>query len=396
MFGIFKSLGKRKIFNILIMLQLSISLLYFFVCAASIQQVFYTNIKVPKELNSNPEQIVHLEIQTQDVNAENFEKFSNEVKNNISNCLGTYRNSSMYLDTWGEDVGTVEVSDDIREIKEIYVAKGRYFDKDDFNPKKMKGTKKKPISILIGQDIVESSNLELGQVICNDETEEYYRIVGILKKGSKWFYQMISDGLILSLDNQIVMPQLSKESVNLHYYCIVPENKGIDRVRREILNLALKNDITLQANLVSNELDKQFEKNLAENRQWMMFAIVILIMVSIGTTMLVVAHLYSRQTEIGIRMSVGYPIRKIMFLLIGEVISIAIISLILALATAGLVIGNNVEYLSGAEYSTGYYLSTEIVLIGMVILLIICIPSIIILEVRTRKLQPKDLIGGKE
>ena len=85
-----------------------------------------------------------------------------------------------------------------------------------------------------------------------------------------------------------------------------------------------------------------------------------------------------------------------MFLLIGEVISIAIISLILALATAGLVIGNNVEYLSGAEYSTGYYLSTEIVLIGMVILLIICIPSIIILEVRTRKLQPKDLIGGKE
>ena len=75
MFGIFKSLGKRKIFNILIMLQLSISLLYFFVCAASIQQVFYTNIKVPKELNSNPEQIVHLEIQTQDVNAENLKNF---------------------------------------------------------------------------------------------------------------------------------------------------------------------------------------------------------------------------------------------------------------------------------------------------------------------------------
>lgn len=396
MFEILKSLGKRKGFHLLIILQLSISLLYFFVCAASIQQVFYTNIKVPQELDSKPQNTVHLEIQIEDVDAENFEKFSAEMKNNITNCIGTYHNSSMYVNIMGEEIGTVEINEDIQDIKKIYVSKGRPFNKDDFNVKKMMGTKKKPISVLIGQNMADKTNLEPGMFIFNDETEEYYKVVGVLEKGSKWFYQIVSDGFILSLDNQIVVPKLDKTSVNLHYYCIIPENKSSDSIIREISNLAERNNVTLQASMVSNELDKQFEENLEENKQWMIFSIVILVMVSIGTTTLFIAHLYSRQKEIGIRISVGYSIKKIMLLLIGEVIAIAVTALIVALAFARVLIGNSIEYLSGAAYSTGYFLSKEIMILGSVILLFICVPSIIVLGIRTKRLQPKDLIGGKE
>ena len=62
MIEVIKSLSKKKIFYILIMLQFIFSLVYFFVIAAAIQSAFYININVPRQLDISTEQLIHIEV----------------------------------------------------------------------------------------------------------------------------------------------------------------------------------------------------------------------------------------------------------------------------------------------------------------------------------------------
>ena len=119
----------------------------------------------------------------------------------------------------------------------------------------------------------------------------------------------------------------------------------------------------------------------------MIFSLIILVFVTIGTSILIVSHMYMRKNEIGIRMACGYSFKKVLLLLWGEFLS--------ALLIAYISYSGGKEIMFSAYYFSSFHLSYGIVLIGIGVFLLMCIPSLLVLVFKLRKVQPKDLIGGK-
>ena len=391
---IIKSLGKRKIFYILIVLQFSLSMEYFFASAVAIQSTFYINISVPRELDISTEQIVHLEVQV-DTDAEDFYKFTENIEGNIVESVGTYKNNFFYSEELGGDIGSTEVDSGIDAIMNIEIKEGTYFDDSDFVYNETAGKMENPISILVGSDLASRCNIKPGSII-RDDTDIYYKVKGIMKPGTKWFFQTISEGMILTLDNQIILPRNEEYDTRLYYYCVLPENADKEKAIIKISQAADMNNITLKATLLSEELNVTFENNLNENKYWMIFAIVILVMISVGTSILFVAQMDSRKYDIGIRLSVGYSVKKIMRLLIGEIIMVGTAAFIVATVIGKVTMGEEAEYFNGAAYSYGHYISTEIILLGILVMFVMCMPAVVVLWIKAKRLQPRELIGGNE
>ena len=105
--------------------------------------------------------------------------------------------------------------------------------------------------------------------------------------------------------------------------------------------------------------------------------------------------MYSRKKEIGIRMALGYTFWQICRLLVGEVLVLVLSGWILTVTGVKIMYGGG-EYLGGARLYTGIFLSLKIILLGGAAALLMCMPTVIALIVKFRKLQPNNLIGGNE
>ena len=210
--------------------------------------------------------------------------------------------------------------------------------------------------------------------------EKYYKVVGILKEKSKWFMQSVSDGMITSLDEKVFIPKQS-DDVNLHYYCVISRQETTDKALKDISNAIERYNIDADKKLISTELSEQYKMKMTENKQWFSFSVIILIITSIGISILVAAHIQSREYEIGIKMAVGYSDR-----------TIAALSFLTAYGGARFMLGNGYD---NGIYS-GDYVSLQIAAFGGIVLFIVFIPSLIVMTVKASRLQPKDLIGGRE
>ena len=161
---------------------------------------------------------------------------------------------------------------------------------------------------------------------------------------------------------------------------------------KDISNAIERYNIDADKKLISTELSEQYKMKMTENKQWFSFSVIILIMTSIGISILVAAHIQSREYEIGIKMAVGYSDRKIMSMFLGEFITIAVLSFLTAYGGARFMLGNGYD---NGIYS-GDYVSLQIAAFGGIVLFIVFIPSLIVMTVKASRLQPKDLIGGRE
>ena len=394
MIEIFKSLGKRKIFYTLIALQFTVSLVFFFISMAALQSAFYINIMVPKELDVEPERVVHLSVQYK-TNKKDFYRFVEEISANMVESVGTYRVSEVTISELGGDIATTVLDSGIRSMKDVKLISGNYFDESDYAYDELLVGEATPISVLAGYDLAKQYGIEVGDVFC-DELERYYVVKGILEPNSTWFFQTVSEGMIMELDNQIVLPKTKGIMLELNYYCVLPEDRANADVVGMIEQYASKYDITLDATSVADELEERFEQSYKENIAWITFVMVMSLMIAIGTTILFIAQLNSRKKAIGIRLSVGYSPRKIMRLVIGEVLVLACIAYAVAACTGKVMLGDVSEYFSGMSYSYGYYISNEIILWGGVLIIIMCIPAVLALGIKIRCLQPRELIGGNE
>lgn len=397
MSGLFKGLLKRKLFSFLLILQLGVSLLYFFYCAAAIQSVFYSNIVIPKTLDADIDKILHLEVGmelgsvTQEDSVQRFKKFYKYLNGHKGKKIGTYNNSIISIDEMANEFESIEIDENIEKMKKISVSHGRKFIKKDYNSKICTGTKNKPISIILGSKIAREYGLKPGRILHDGEIEKYYKVVGILKEKSKWFMQSVSDGMITSLDEKVFIPKQS-DDVNLHYYCVISREETTDKALKDISNAIERYNIDADKKSISTELSEQYKMKMTENKQWFSFSVIILIMTSIGISILVAAHIQSREYEIGIKMAVGYSDRKIMSMFLGEFITIAVLSFLTAYGGARFMLGNGYD---NGIYS-GDYVSLQIAAFGGIVLFIVFIPSLIVMTVKASRLQPKDLIGGRE
>lgn len=396
---ILKSIGKRKLFNLLIFLQVLFSILYFFLTVIYMQSIINSNVTVNKELDSGASKTIHIEIQNEE--SDNFSNFKKELLNaNIVENFTGWRNDFLTpithtLDDRDDDFDSVVVAKNCEQLKEVNVHEGRYFTDADYNKKTADGSKSKPYSMILGSEFAKINNLKIGDTY-KDINEFYCKVVGILESGSKWFSQTITDGRIMSMDNAVMIAYVDG-SINplMHYYSILNDNVSSEKAINTINSLAKKYNINLKTDLISTELDDLYNARVKQDSSWVIFSLIILVFVTIGTSILIVSHMYMRKNEIGIRMANGYSFKKILLLLWGEFFVVAILAFLSALLIAYINCSGGKVMLASTYYISQFHLSSEIVLIGIGIFLLMCLPSIFALVFKLRKLQPKDLIGGK-
>ena len=165
---VLKSIWKKRLFSLLIFLQLMFSILYFFVTAISIQATVNSQITVKKELDSPQDRTIHIEVQNEE--SENFNKFKTDLlKSNMMENFSGWQNNLLTLEDYipGEvnsnsEIDCVTVSKNSEMIKEISVESGRNFSDDDYNSQKADGTEEKPFSMILGSDFAVKSNLKTG------------------------------------------------------------------------------------------------------------------------------------------------------------------------------------------------------------------------------------------
>lgn len=396
---ILKSISKRTLFNILIFLQVLFSILYFFITTISMQAVVNSNISAKNELDSNPKRTIHMEIQNED--SKNFSKFKEELLNaNLVDGLTGWRNSDLTPDTHvigerGDNFDNVQLAKGSEKLKKINVATGRYFTDADFKKENATGSKSKPFSMILGSEFANNQNLKVGDSY-HDVNDKYYKVVGILEPNSKWFRQTVSEGNIMVMDNAVMVAYVNDpENPIMHYYSILNDNVNSDDAIYKINKIAKKYNIVLEAKTISTELDETYSESVSQDISWLIFSLIILVFVTIGTSILIVSHMYMRKNEIGIRMACGYSFKKVLLLLWGEFLVVAILAFLSALLISYIGCSGGKEMMFSAYYISSFHLSYGIVLIGIGIFLLMCIPSLLVLVFKLRKVQPKDLIGGK-
>jgi ABC-type antimicrobial peptide transport system permease subunit len=395
---ILKSISKRKLFNCLLFLQLLFSILYFLLSAISIQSVVTDKDTVYKELDSNPSRTIHIEVQNED--SKNFSKFKADVLNSnvVENFTG-WNNNILLPTTYvfadlNNDIDKVTVDKDCDKLKKIKLKSGRYFNNDDHSNKKSKGTKKKPLSMIIGSEFAHNNNLKVGDTY-KDGEDLYYKVVGILEPNSKWFNQAVTDGYIMVMDNAVMVAYVENSDVLMmhssimHFYSIVKDNVSTDKAIATINNLAKKYNIIQEPKVISSELEQLNEENLEKNSGWLIIAI------AIGTSILIMSHMYMRRNEIGIRMANGYSLKKVLLLICGEFFVVSLLAFLSALIYTMLYCAGGKMVMSSTYFISSYHLNGSVVLISIGIFLLMCLPSILALVFKLRKVQPKDLIGGK-
>lgn len=396
---ILKSITKRTLFNILIFLQVLFSILYFFITTISMQAVVNSNISAKNELDSNPKRTLHMEIQNED--SKNFSKFKEELLNaNLVDGLTGWRNSDLTPDTHvigekGDSFDNVQLAKGSEKLKKINVATGRYFTDADFKKENATGSKSKPFSMILGSEFANNQNLKVGDSY-HDVNDKYYKVVGILEPNSKWFRQTVSEGMIMVIDNAVMVAYVNdSENPIMHYYSILNDNVNSDDAIYKINKIAKKYNIVVEAKTISTELNETYSESVSQDISWVIFSLIILVFVTIGTSILIVSHMYMRKNEIGIRMACGYSFKKVLLLLWGEFLVVSILAFLSALLIAYISYSGGKEIMFSAYYFSSFHLSYGIVLIGIGIFLLMCIPSLLVLVFKLRKVQPKDLIGGK-
>lgn len=400
---ILKSIFKRTLFNILIFLQILFSILYFLVTIISIQAVVNSNIAVNNELDANPKKTIHMEIQNED--DENFSKFKNDLLNEgvVKNFFG-WRNDFLSPDILNlvdstddidSDIDSVVLTNGCEKLKKIKIKTGRYFTDADFKKENANGSKSKPFSMILGSEFANNQNLKVGDSY-HDVNDKYYKVVGILESDSKWFYQTVADGKVMIMDNAVMVAYVDNpDNPIMNYYSILNDNVNSDEAIYKINTIAKKYNIILNTDIISDKLDQQYDNSVSSNISWIILSIFIMAFVSVGTSILIISHMYKRKYEIGIRMACGYSFKKVLLLLWGEFLVVAILAFLSALLIAYISCSGGKEIMSSAYYISSFHLSYGIVLIGIGIFLLMCIPSLLVLVFKLRKVQPKDLIGGK-
>ena len=226
------------------------------------QAVVNSNISAKNELDSNPKRTIHMEIQNED--SKNFSKFKEELLNaNLVDGLTGWRNSDLTPDTHvigekGDSFDNVQLAKGSEKLKKINVATGRYFTDADFKKENAIGSKSKPFSMILGSEFANNQNLKVGDSY-HDVNDKYYKVVGILEPNSKWFRQTVSEGMIMVMDNAVMVAYVNDPgNPIMHYYSILNDNVNSDDAIYKINKIAKKYNIVLEAKTISTELDETF------------------------------------------------------------------------------------------------------------------------------------------
>ena len=390
MIEIIKGCFKNSLMNLLFMAQVILVISYLFTTYLSVQDISFAKTQTEKQFGDEYENIVDIELSELQMEEWNkFNKYINELIKEEKIDGMTYSNQGNISSKKfkKKSISSYIVNKDFFDIAGIALKEGTGF--------KNWETKKSVSPIVIGSKIASKYNLKVGDEF--NTSDGKVEVAGIIEKKSKWFLTSIKDGNVIGID-KLVFELGNDESASYaaDYYVRLDENADSEEIVDGINKFAEDNKLLMNANKLSSLVERQYRINMDRNIRWLVFAIFFVIVVSIGTSTLIITRLYTRKREIGIRMAVGYSPFKLFKLFMGENILMLMISYIIVCVFMKYTIGNGISNFNGCIMYSGRYFSKEAVLVSGLGILFMAIPSGIVLAAFIRKFKPKNLIGGNE
>ena len=418
---VLKSLTKRKLVNIFIIIQLTITSIFLFYVFTRINSHNYIiNQLKSKKIDRN--NVVHVKFYNRFNSKESIKDF-NELKNYISSVEGVigcgsydftglnlvigennegfeWKRKNIYKDSVREDtVGRVQVLNidyDIYKLMNVDIAQGRALTTDDFHLKN-----KDVIPILVGskfKDIV-----KINDTFQSDKNN--YKVVGILEKDSSWFNKhKYYANLLKDLDDKFIIGFTEDQNNSMAYIGVRAQNlfyindnrTRVDQTKKlidyKIEQLKFRGEcktINEEISIYNEEVKETLKLDF-----FMMALLTILSCSGISTTVL--SSIISRKRELGIRVSVGASVKQLKSMILLELYSLGVVSTIIAMAVTIIDNYNQNQYykLSGLGVNPMNNIDIKMTLLNIIIILLIITLTAIIPLNRIDKLSAKELIGG--
>ncbi len=388
---IIKSLFKRWLSNLLILLQITISLIFFMISYSNYQGTVERYHTVKDILKNNFNTTIMIDVDEDD--GDKIMHFSEQLEKNGITRFSGYKNSWLESESFENILyDSLELYNNNSWIKELHVSSGEVFSPKSFSPKYCNGSIQNPYSVLVGCNIAEHYHLNIGDTFC-DINQINYKIIGILTNSEIWFVDNITDGNFISLDNQFVVARpISSESI-LTYYCQTSHGTQPEEAGNIVESLAQKNDIRLSTCYLPEILEQKYKTALSGNFLWISFSIFVLVMITIATASLMSANIYTRLKEIGIKKAVGYSISMILWQFSGETFLIECFAFLIMLCATTFYLTTNHQLINSVIIKQEY-LSVKMILYGFLIIVIQWIPSFLVVLYHVKRLQPNELIGA--
>jgi ABC-type antimicrobial peptide transport system permease subunit len=405
---VIKSLMKRKLSVLLVALQITVSILFLIFIACTMQKVFYLDITVSNNLKPNTSQILHFKLNTDSVTPKKYFEFRKQMlKQSYVDSIGYFNNTypviidnlsnspaliKMKAESKQKDsfsmpggISIIEIGKGMQELKPLEVTKGRNFENSDFS------SKQSIIPILVGYNYIKYNIVNIGTELYDSSNNKKYKVIGVLKEHSTWFGYSSSFDNLEYLDNLFVVALNDGDFYpRPNYYCIVNNSKAVPEVLANMLTTSNKEGLSIEVKTVSNELKEYRQEVIDDNIKWLMFSLFFILMTSLGMASVMISSVVSRSKEIGIRIAVGYSTKHIQKLFIMEVLLIILLSSLVSIIISIYTINMSSSSL------TGDHVSLPIIAIVVGISLLMSIPPVTAIIYRLKRLQPRELIGGKE
>lgn len=422
---IIKSLFRRKVVNLLIIIQLSITIILLINTIIQIRTSLYQQNEIKKYLNLDIDRTIHLEISN--INqSEQFIINYNELEeyiNGLSHVKGfggydiinthfneleddskfiALRNELVkgtFKAQWPSAIELVKVDKGTYNLSSIKVIKGTNFSESSFNKNE------EILPMLAGSDYI--NILNINQILTDHMTGAKYKIIGFMNENSRWFSDQSYIGdMLVNLDDKFICPFPKVDKTNINairakagvLFYEIDDINNLNETSALITNKASMLNLKITNNSIRNDI-KEYNSNFKNIFYLNLILGLFIGIVSIlGIAIITLSSIIVKKREIGIRMMTGSSIFNITILVIGEIFTLIFISTIISIS---FIIYNKAKLIKTSKFNDVLLnpmnnITPKIIVFSVLIIIILTGVISIIPILQIKRLQPRDLIEGKD
>lgn len=373
----------RKKTNILIIIQLAFTLFISY----SILQIYFSGAILSSNNKWALNNIDNIFLINGDSNAvignnELYMKSIEEVKEKKLGTIGFYSPTYISLNNIFDENSRVvglNVSKDYYDMLNKNLILGKGFSLDDFEL-----TSKDVIPIILGKDY--KSKCNINDIVEDKNSRQKYLVVGFFKSNKYLAESNYELTMNINLKNSFIIPMNEPEVMNTNDAIIKFNNNKDSNIK--IDNIIFKN----MKETIKSDVNNFFNSN----KQWLPFLIISVIVALIGIIISTILSIISRKREFGIRMVLGESRNRILLKVTIENIILSILASIFATLFTYIININFIKATSSTTLESIIFIKFNMQFfmpIIFIIIMIIFTTSFILFEI-TKKVEPKELIGG--
>lgn len=421
---ILKNIYKKKAIYFLISIQVMVSIWLLLTRVDAMLKINNVGKDIESTLSKKPDKIVHMTFADDATYPEDFLKFRDEVigKGYLDYVasysssmipINEFKNNKKYkemikkLKIKKEDlyfdgaIKSLDIEEGIDNLMNFDVIKGRKLETRDFNWWDEK-KEEKIVSVLAGFYLYEQGLLDIGTRLTSQDSDGIvYEVVGILEKDSPWFYSIMSNNQIMHLNDKLITPIDEKGSyvfdmlLDMYYYGEMNQDKSSEYILSRLKESANKYELNnkVEFETVQDVIDDEKEEVETYYKSYLIFSVLFFIIITFAITVLISLLLNSRKYEVGIRFSLGASNSDIKKMFLGEILFVNILSTLIVICIYSLFNQFNFRYDDIVNKMNIEPLTFLYILLGVSFMC--AVPAFIITK-RLSKLNPAELVGGRE